>query len=262
MSTPKDGGGGADLEAGAPQDPYPQFRADVISGLKNADVLFILWKERNTSSAADAEDKFEMTKTELQKVLDDLDAGITTIEDVTRMASESKKIRRRFNIDEGELASRLSFAKDSRAKVRSIRNAVNNPDNEYRGSSRKELMNRPGGDRRNRIEEAIVEDNDRFVGEQREQIQMKIKEQDQALTQISLGVEKVGQMAEQINDTLHEQDKLITDLDQKADTFMAKLARVQGNLDKLLKSEDKGKICTIFALMIVLVVIASFAFYM
>lgn len=249
-----------------PPDPYIQFREDVQTGLNNAAALFDLWQELQQSSSPDGDEEFQMAKVNLSKVLDTLTEGAETLDTTIRLAESKPAARKRFNIDDQELATRKAFVADVRAKVANIERVVNNPALQVRMNRRDALMQSSSGKPMqarglSTREKAMQKDNDAFAEDQHQAQAQIVREQDMALDDIHAGVTRVKEIALVINDELHQQGELIVEIDHKADNFSAKLARVQTKLDEMLKNKDSGKICSIFLLMIVLVVVAAFAIY-
>jgi hypothetical protein len=149
--------------------------------------------------------------------------------------------------------------------VSTIRSATSNPALSTRAPrARAALVGDAGrggnGDRYAKLDDSRERDNDDFIGGEQQRQQQLMREQDRDLEQLGAGVMRIHGIAREINVELGEQNRLIQDIEEHADGFEGRLGRVQAKLERMLRNKDRGKICAIVVLMIVLAVVAGFAF--
>ena len=107
-----------------------------------------------------------------------------------------------------------------------------------------------------------VVENDHFVrGEQQSQ-ELMVRQQDEQLDTLALGVGRLGNMAHVIKDEVDEQKVMLDALDEDLDKAAEKMNFVMGSLAKLLKTSSKGIICLVIGLFITLFVLVFVTFYL
>jgi hypothetical protein len=215
------------------EDLFIEYQKDVELNMKNAQALFELWKDEASP----------MTQVQLFKVLDNLLEGVGTLETAILLAESNPTTRKKFSIDDALLSERKTFVSQIKTQVSSM--------------ERKVLFISPPSSAI-----PITTFKNDFEEMQQQQQQQLIETQDQTLDEIYHGVTRIKNIAKDMNVELHEQKDLIIEIDKDADRFSFKLGRVQSKIEKLLKQKDSGKICLIFILLLILIVLASFLVYL
>lgn len=90
---------------------------------------------------------------------------------------------------------------------------------------------------------------------------MMVAEQDEVLEDISVMLGRLKHKGELIQTELRHQDVLITGLMTDVDHTQSRLDRVTAQINVLLKNKDKGKFCTIFSLVIILLILFYIALF-
>lgn len=108
------------------------------------------------------------------------------------------------------------------------------------------------------LQSEINADNDRFVGDQRKQVQETVKTQDKALGSLEQSLVNLHGRAKVINTELKEQDKLLDDLKGDVDKANDGILTVNKALGKLLDTKDGCQIWTVVILFVILVILGMF----
>ncbi|KAJ6244403.1 hypothetical protein M0813_02368 [Anaeramoeba flamelloides] len=109
----------------------------------------------------------------------------------------------------------------------------------------------------------VAENPDHYKIDQEELLKRKKlieREQDDELDAIHGTITRVKEMGNVIGEEIDEHNKMLEDLSDDMDTAKGKLKRAMRKSKKLLNSKDRGKMCTIFILIIVLVVLLIVVF--
>jgi len=103
--------------------------------------------------------------------------------------------------------------------------------------------------------------NQGFIDDQMSQQQQIIRTQDEDLGALGSTVVRLGQMGNAINDELTHQERMLGDLDESLDRTDGRLSQVMGKVNNLLKSSDRGKLCAIFVLTMVFILLLVAVIY-
>mmetsp|Transcript_5700 Transcript_5700/g.12026 ORF Transcript_5700/g.12026 Transcript_5700/m.12026 type:complete len:91 (-) Transcript_5700:164-436(-) len=88
-----------------------------------------------------------------------------------------------------------------------------------------------------------------------------LNQQDEALDDLDLAVNRVGVMAEEIHEELGQQNKMLTELDDDLADAEEKLGLVMGKLAKLLKTKNKCQLGTILILCLIALILFFLVLY-
>lgn len=105
----------------------------------------------------------------------------------------------------------------------------------------------------NAMQQVIDEDNQRFVGSQREQARMMIDQQDQSLDHLGRAVDRLNEAGKEINREVREQNIMLDELGNEIDSAGNRMNQVQEALGKLLRTKDGCQIWTIVILTLILI---------
>ena len=96
-----------------------------------------------------------------------------------------------------------------------------------------------------------------FVRGQRQQTHQIIEQQDEALTDLGMAVDRLGDMGRGIHEELREQNQMLDQMDDDLDEAGEKMNFVMAKLAKLLKTKDGCMIWTIVILTFILVILIA-----
>lgn len=103
------------------------------------------------------------------------------------------------------------------------------------------------------MDSAAHADNSRFISDEAQKQQLVMKEQDAQLDVISSSVTRLKDMGHEINAELKVQDKLLDEIDEKTESTRTQMGAAMKGLTKLAKDSDKGKMCLILVLSLILI---------
>jgi hypothetical protein len=216
-------------------DLFPQYIKDVESNLKNAQALYQLWEE----------DPSMMTQVPLLQVNDQLKEDARNLETSIHLAESNLSIRQKFGLDDAKLSRWKAFVSQIKQQISSIERKVL-----FSSSSSFQpqvALNQPQ-----------VASDEMMIQQQQQLIQT----QDRTLDEINDGVSRIKNIAKDMHQELEKQNDLIIEIDKDADKFSSKLKRAQCKIEKLLLQKDNGKLCLIFLLLLILIVLMSFLLYL
>lgn len=106
----------------------------------------------------------------------------------------------------------------------------------------------------------LNEENERFIGDTRQQQKKMIKQQDQNLGHLDQALDRLKGRADLINEEVKDQEGLINQLGNDIDKNQAELGSVQDSLGRLLNTKDGCQIWTIVILAGVLILLGELLF--
>eukprot|EP00163_Fabomonas_tropica_P006355 TRINITY_DN15928_c0_g1_i1.p1 TRINITY_DN15928_c0_g1~~TRINITY_DN15928_c0_g1_i1.p1 ORF type:complete len:249 (-),score=45.71 TRINITY_DN15928_c0_g1_i1:14-760(-) len=243
-------------------DPFYVVREEVERSVKNSQALYDRWKDLLASQNIADNDEYEWTKNELQKVLRSIDWDLQDLDETIRIAESNPG---KFKLSREELASRRMFVNETRHDVSRMKEQVNNPAVSGAQTNAKRGALLAGGqrdpNRYTKMDDATTRDNQNFIEGEGQRQKLIMQQQDQQLDGLSEAVGRLGEIGQDINIEITHQNRLLEEIDNEADTFQGKMDRVMKKLDKIIGQKDRGKICIIFLLMILLIVLAFLVFY-
>lgn len=101
-------------------------------------------------------------------------------------------------------------------------------------------------------------ENDRFIGDQRQQQKQVIRQQDQSLAVLDQGLTRLQSRAREINTEIKEQDHLLDDLKKDVDDANDRILTVNEALQRLLQTKDNCQIWTVVILAAILIILGTF----
>lgn len=236
-------------------DPFYVVKDELTSKIDNIAVKFNLFQKlyETTNTATSSEFK------DCRKVLGkELKSAEKLLRDLTMTVDFVVNDREQFgHIDDHELEERKCYISTSRQKLNEIKAF-------YQGESvkrkmiadeRKELESKPMSNLG--ATNSDMMENTHFIQDQQAQAQMIIKEQDEGLEELSMGVDRLNDMAININDEIKVQNRLLNDLETDLDDTTERMNVVMGKLGKLLKTKDTCQIMTVVILVLVLLVLVA-----
>eukprot|EP00742_Colponemidia_sp_Colp-10_P002465 GILJ01002627.1.p1 GENE.GILJ01002627.1~~GILJ01002627.1.p1 ORF type:complete len:273 (+),score=54.41 GILJ01002627.1:74-820(+) len=244
------------------QDPFVSFRDDVESSMKRLTASFEQWKEllQNTNTAKDYE--FNAKNEELQEDIKDIEADLAALNDAVVAAERD---RARFKLDSAELDNRRGFVANSRQIVRNIKETLSSPTTlaKIEKDKREQLLQRskPVDSKISRAKSAIEESNEHYMRSQQQQQELLVHQQDQTLDVLAQSADRLIETSKAINVELDVHRRMIDDLSTDVDRAADNLNFVMKKVTKLLGTSDKGKIWTIFFLIVVMIILFVLVVY-
>jgi t-SNARE complex subunit (syntaxin) len=104
---------------------------------------------------------------------------------------------------------------------------------------------------------AVNQENERFLGDQKQVTKKLIQDQDKSLEHLGHAVGRLEQYGREINTEVKEQGKLMDSLGNEIDVASEKMNTVQAALSKLLKTKDGCQIWTIVILALILIILVA-----
>lgn len=108
------------------------------------------------------------------------------------------------------------------------------------------------------LQKKVEAENDRFIGDQRQQQKQVIRQQDQSLAVLDQGLTRLQSRAREINTEIKEQDHLLDDLKKDVDDANDRILTVNEALQRLLQTKDNCQIWTVVILAAILIILGTF----
>jgi len=128
-----------------------------------------------------------------------------------------------------------------------------------------DTQKRKGGQDQGRfdgLQRAIAEDNDQYINNSHQQMQVTMTAQDEDLDAISKATGTLKEMGITINDELLRQQVILGDMDSEVDKTSVRLNNVLKRLNKLLDStSDRVQWCMVIVLTLILIGLVIIVFY-
>lgn len=258
------------------EDPFQVVKDEVQHSLGVVQELHKRWKEIYTSAAGTDTEEYEWTKSELLSGLRSIDWDLKDLEETITIVQSN---RAKFGLSDEEIESRRDFVDGTRKTIATIRAEVTAADTndttakpassakrvgllpkKKAGTERESLLASDGASAGGpskltsiKVDQAAHADNSRFISEQQQQQQMVMQQQDTQLDVISSSVSRLKEMGQEINTELKHQDKMLDEIGERTDTTRLQMSAAMKGLTKLAKDSDKGKMCVILVLTLILI---------
>lgn len=233
-------------------DPFPVAKEEVQSEVNSLRAQYERWREI-VENEGDQE--------ELEWIRGELTTGIQNIEwdleDMTK-AIEAVEKDSNYHIDNTEIASRRKFVNDTRSTVLKYKNEVSETARS-RGKkhqkNREDLLTANQGHNDNYSRLKHEQKNQEFIDDQLQQREQLIKEQDVDLEGLSGTVVRLGELGNVIHDEIEKSGLMIDELNEEMDRTEGRMSAVMSKVKTMLEKSDNGKMCTIFVLTIVFILL-------
>lgn len=236
------------------QDPYEAVKEEVVRSVTKLETSYRRWKS--------TEDP-----TQLQQQKGKLLEAIKIIEGDLNDLSDSIKVikgnRQKFGgVTDETLEARVKFIEDTQVRLSQIKEDVLQHHSQVMA---KEQAKKPGakGAKAQSPYAYLQEEADtqQFINSHM-QAQAEIEEeQDEALEDLTHAVKRLKVTGTQITDELRLHDKVIEDIDTEMNTLQGKMKAASRQLEKAMdEASQKTKLCCIFILIIILVVVTWLLF--
>lgn len=238
------------------QDPYPNYEIEIQNETKRLMSDFEHWKDmlHNTNTAQNA-DFQALTETlkkrykSLNRSLKELKKSIFNIEQNHEQFS---------NICDSELHVRKVFLKEMQEHISKCRNGMKASKaiiEQHKKETYASSMDANGISHSMHTSRVI---NNEFIADQREQMQIERKDQDEVMEDMLITLERLGAHGTQINIQLDSHKDMLHGVNDEMDGVQQKMNRLTKKLDQLLGHSEGKKIGLIVFLIIVIAIMIYF----
>ena len=217
--------------------------------------------------------KYEPARQKIQSALSELRVDL---QDMQATVDIALKDPAKFNLTPSELMSRQEFVRDLQAQANDALDELENAaarltarGNQQRNdrqtllTSSTRASDEPEGpsssDAMSPSQARAWQDNEATIAASQQQQQQHIEEQDIELGNLGISVDRLGEMGRVIGDELRQQGRDLDTLNEEIDVTSDKMTYATNLMKKMLKKKDRGKLCAICGLSILLIILAYFA---
>jgi syntaxin 6 len=239
----------------ASNDPFYMVKEEIEQTCSKAKSLLDRHKKLAVGNQGAGNPEFERLTAELKKSAKAIDFDLQDLEETISIVEND---RRKFRLSEEEVKSRKMFVQQTRQFVNEIQSAVAGASN----AGRSKLTTTAAGGAagavmadglNDRFARAADHDNEAFLNNEVQRQEYLMRNQDEDLADLSQGVQRLNEIGNTIHDELNTQNRMLEDLDRDVDSTMGRLKANMSKAAKILKdSKDKGKMCVIIVLCLVL----------
>ncbi|XP_013400135.1 syntaxin-6 [Lingula anatina] len=241
------------------EDPFFMVREEVQKALKTSRGLYDRWCELLEVGGTGASEEYEWTLNELRNSLRSIEWDLEDLEETVGIVEKNP---RKFKIGPGEIQERRKFIENARSSVKQMKDHLANPRVKIKDNSREKqslLHSNGSGQQQNRyhrLDNDIVESNQRFIDDMNQQQQVMIKTQDTHLENIGTSVGVLKDMSHRIHNELEEQSVMLDEFGHEMDNAESKMDTTMKKIAKVLHmSNDRRQWCAIGILLVILIII-------
>ncbi|KAN0131598.1 t-SNARE [Lactarius tabidus] len=235
-------------------DPYHEVQSEIQSSLQTAEQLRASFL-RIRSTARDGNEELEWARSELKATLSALDADLEDLEESVRMVETTGA--RMFGLDDAEVIQRRRYVSHVRTEIEKMRADVErhqpsdsvDPATPSRSNTRSPFS---GADH-----EPIDEDHQAQWARQEQQ--MMIQQQDQAIDSIAGTLSTIAQQAGLMGSEISEHNEMLDDLDRGVDRTDSKLSDAMRKMRKFVREteETKSGWCIVILIVVLLILLVA-----
>lgn len=239
----------------ATTDPYYVAKEEVEQALKKVKSMHSNWKSILDNENTAKSNKFQELHVEIAGELRQLEFDFQDITATINMVEEN---RQRFKFDDAEINARKDFVQANRAAAKAVSDSINGAHAEAKmASDRRDLLmsqqqaRKAAEDRQS----STHRENEAFINRQRQDQQLIVQQQDEALAELSKSAERLGNTARTINIEIQDHQRMLQELDEDIDRETEKLNFVMKRMGRLLKTSDNKQLCVIIGLVILMIIL-------
>eukprot|EP00455_Lapot_gusevi_P045494 TRINITY_DN582_c0_g1_i4.p1 TRINITY_DN582_c0_g1~~TRINITY_DN582_c0_g1_i4.p1 ORF type:complete len:270 (-),score=63.27 TRINITY_DN582_c0_g1_i4:381-1190(-) len=258
-STPSDGNA---FMSAAARDPYPLVKEHVQSSVKILIEDFDRWKELLASTNVAKGTAFTDLNTSLTNLTAKIDTDLNRLRQTVNAVENN---RARFSyIDDRELEGRNTFLNEMQIVVDDCRRTMNSQKTREKiERDKKQLDDKKRQKDQSQfaaLERENIRVNQQFVDHQQESIMKMHEEQDEVVDDMMVVLKRIGVMAGEMQDELVTQHQMINQINNRVDDVNDKAQMVINRIQKMLNTNDKGKLCAIAVLLVILIALIIVVF--
>jgi chromosome segregation ATPase len=248
------------------QDPFYVVKEEVQQSVSGVTTLYDRWQELLKATNTAQNDEFKWTTTQIKNGIKSIEWDLQDLEETIGIVEGN---RQRFKLDASEVESRKGFITETKATIKKMKDDLNNAatKGKMENDARSTLMNTtrksPSDNGKfDGLHKAIIEDNDQYINNSRQQIQQTMDAQDEDLEAISRATGNLKEIGITINDELKLQGHMLEEMDTEVDKTNSRLNNTLKRLNKLIDStSDRVQWCMVIVLTLILIGLIVIVFY-
>jgi truncated hemoglobin YjbI len=215
---------------------------------------FDRWRQQ-LEGGNSATNEFAELTADVKKCVKEIRVNLNLLSETIEIVNRD---RARFSaIDDAELESRERFVRDAKSFVQGVQETLQSDRTKRKQASDKARVKETlSGMEREQQRSA-----DEFLDSRRQQHLMVEREQDAVLEGMSETLARLGEIAKDIDTEVKEQNETIEDVTSEVDTANDRFGRVQKKIENLLGTSDRWKLCCIFWLFILMIILFALVIY-
>ncbi|KDQ58739.1 hypothetical protein JAAARDRAFT_34594 [Jaapia argillacea MUCL 33604] len=220
-------------------DPYHVVQQEIQSSLQSADSLRASYL-RIRSTASEGNEELDWARNELKATLAALEADLEDLEESVKIVETTGP--RMFGLDEGEVMERRQYVDRVRHQILGMRSEVESETQQQVQAMAQKQTSRSSGSRPGSSPPRGFEVEPDHQGQwAREEQQMMLREQDQALDSIGGTLTTLAKQAGLIGMEVGEHNELLNDLESGVDHTDSKLGSAMKKMKKLIRETEETK---------------------
>jgi len=240
------------------QDPFYIVKEEVMQSLNGISTLHDRWKQLIENGESNS-DEFGWTGNDIKSGIRTIEWDLGDLEDTITVVEGN---RGKFKLEQAEINARKEFVAATKRKIAAIKDEVERFKGVTERNQRNQLMGGRQDDKFVRLQEAMVEDNQRFIEGQSQRQAQIFKTQDAGLDRLKDTVGNLKEIGNTISSELEEHDKIISDINTEVDKADTGLKGVVKKVNELIdKTSDGKQMCIIVVLILILVALVVVVFY-
>ena len=239
------------------EDPFFIVRGEVNKALNNVNQQYKKWEK-----LLSAENNVNVGKEEYNSTVSEIKNGIRSIEwdleDLTETVNIVEANPMKFNLTPNDIIERRDFINDTRGRVKSMKEQFDDPQvlSKIDKNQRNSLIKNGHTNKYQKLENEMVQSNQRYIEDSQTQQQILINQQDNQLEHVHRSVSVLKSMGGQIGNELEEQAILIDELSHEVDQTDSRLQTVLVRVEKMLRlADDRKQTYVLIALIFMMVIV-------
>lgn len=242
------------------EDPFFIVREEVNKALGNVNTLFVKWDKLLSGERTG--------QTEIDATLNDIKNNIRSIEwdleDLTETVNIVESNPMKFQLTPNDIIERKDFITNTKSRIKRMKESLNKPETlaKIEKNTRNSLITNGNVNKYERLDNEMVESNQRYINDVHNQQQMLIGQQDNQLEHVHRSVGVLKSMGSQIGNELEEQAIILDELNHEVEQTDSKLQTVLVRVEKMLRLADDRKqtyvlVALIFMMIIVIILFVA-----
>lgn len=217
------------------QDPFYLVRQEIQEAVDGLQDKFTRWSSLQASNP------------ERVKLGTEIEHGNSSVlwqlDELQHAIEKATMNPEKFNLTSMELEKRQGW-------LTTTRKQISNMDHSVKSAAERARQGEPGAPNK------YVQENDRFISDQHQQMDLIVRQQDQELEHVEKAVGRLGEVGLSIYNELNTQAEMLDEMEGDIDVTNSKLKAAQLKIaDIVKKSGGKWYFCSIVALSLILVIL-------